>query len=207
MNKPLKVPVSPLTDVCGWESEEEQNLLKEQAAKVPEDGLIVEIGSEYGMSASIFRKFSDPSVNIRCIEINKDAPFIHELARVGLDRCVVPVFADSKEVDPLLVLGNAKHIDLLFIDGDHSYGGALEDLTKWSRYISKNGCILVHDCACKTNSNPHPSHYEVYTALQHWLTASGSKDGWTISGSVDSTIVLNRINNEKSIYAPEKRGR
>jgi len=35
--------------------------------------------------------------------------------------------------------------DLAFIDGDHSYCGALSDLETWGRRVRRGGLILVHD--------------------------------------------------------------
>lgn len=36
-------------------------------------------------------------------------------------------------------------LDLLFIDGDHSYEGCLADLENWGPRVRKDGLILVHD--------------------------------------------------------------
>ena len=38
-----------------------------------------------------------------------------------------------------------RRIDLLFIDGDHSYGGVRSDLAMYGPLVSKNGVIALHD--------------------------------------------------------------
>jgi hypothetical protein len=39
-----------------------------------------------------------------------------------------------------------KEIDLLWIDGDHSYEGCMSDLTNWYDKVVPGGHILFHDC-------------------------------------------------------------
>ncbi len=44
-------------------------------------------------------------------------------------------------------------IDILFIDGDHSYKGVIRDYNLFSPFVRKNGLILFHD----TNHSHFPS--------------------------------------------------
>jgi hypothetical protein len=37
-------------------------------------------------------------------------------------------------------------IDLLFVDGDHSYEGCLRDLENWWPHVVPNGHVVLHDC-------------------------------------------------------------
>jgi predicted O-methyltransferase YrrM len=186
----MTTPQSTWTPVKGWETELEQGLLASFARLVPPDGLIVEIGSEHGMSASIFRLHSDDSVFIDCIEIDEKSDFLDNIRKAGIDAKRINWYCgDSKKVK---ISKNALEngIDLLFVDGDHSYEGAKEDLKRWSPYVKKTGIILIHDVACSTNKQPHEQHYAVATALQHFLGESGL---WRIAFSVDSTVVLVRL--------------
>lgn len=181
---------SSWTPVKGWESPQEQGLLASFARQVAPDGIIVEIGSEHGMSASIFRLNTDPSVYIDCIEINQTADFLDNIRAANIDTKRINWYrGDSKKVKiSKLILENG--IDLLFVDGDHSYEGAKEDLKRWSQHVKKSGVILVHDCACSTNKTPHEQHHAVYSAVQHFLSESGQ---WRVAFSVDSTMVLVRL--------------
>jgi len=43
---------------------------------------------------------------------------------------------------------NGRNIDLLFIDGDHSFVGVKDDFFWYSQYV-KRGIIAVHDIACE----------------------------------------------------------
>ena len=38
-----------------------------------------------------------------------------------------------------------RRIDLLYIDGDHSYGGALADFEMYRSLVSRGGCVAFHD--------------------------------------------------------------
>jgi len=49
------------------------------------------------------------------------------------------ILGDSKEAQW------EKEIDLLLIDGDHSYGGAKADYDKYVPFVRKGGIILMHD--------------------------------------------------------------
>jgi predicted O-methyltransferase YrrM len=37
-------------------------------------------------------------------------------------------------------------VDLLFVDGDHSYDGCMNDMVNWYDHLVPNGHLLVHDC-------------------------------------------------------------
>lgn len=198
MINPYNAPVSPFTYVSGWESITEQGLLLSIASGVPDRGLIVEIGSEMGMSASLFRLVA-PEAYLTCIDINPDVPYEMNLKEAGLWSVdmIRPVYADSKEINwrqlSLDLFQQLMNIDLLFVDGDHSYEGAHSDLVNFTPYIKKHGFLLVHDCACNTNKTPHELHHAVYSAVQEWLQRDGSRDGFRFMFSVDSTMVFKRM--------------
>ena len=62
------------------------------------------------------------------------------LARYGLERKVHLVVADSHAVDP-----PPEPLELLFIDGDHSYDGARADFERWGAFVRPHGHLLFHD--------------------------------------------------------------
>jgi hypothetical protein len=62
------------------------------------------------------------------------------LARYGLERQVHLRVADSRTVEP-----PPDPIELLFIDGDHSYEGAAADFERWSAFVRPSGHVLFHD--------------------------------------------------------------
>lgn len=44
------------------------------------------------------------------------------------------------DTDPVLA-----QFDLVFVDGDHSYEGALSDLSNWATRVRAGGTVIVHD--------------------------------------------------------------
>lgn len=189
-----KAPASKFTGVPGWETFYEQRLLIKYAEMLTRESCIVEIGSEYGMSASIWALYSRAK-QIVCIEQNPDAPFLENLKANDIDPfniewlCHNSQTLDTKE---LLAIMPGNTIDLLFIDGDHSYNGALSDLVKYATFVTKGGYLIIHDVACETNKKPHPLHYEVKQAVDEFMDNGGSKL-FKFLESRDTTVVYKRI--------------
>jgi predicted O-methyltransferase YrrM len=69
-----------------------------------------------------------------------DAELLDALKRFGLERKVHLVVADSRSVDP-----PPEPLELLFIDGDHSYEGAKADFDRWQAFVRPDGQVLFHD--------------------------------------------------------------
>ena len=197
MHNPYNAPLCPYTGVPGWETLPEQNLLMVLASALDydKDNVILEIGSEFGMSASIFAKFAPQRTRLFCVEIDDNASFMNNLAEAGLwDEKRIHWMQHSSEVAVNywpIAYDDLPVIDLLFIDGDHSYGGALADLQNWSPFVMGNGYIVVHDCTSPANLKPHPAHFDVRKAVDEWL-AHESGQLWRELFAVDSTVVFGR---------------
>lgn len=52
---------------------------------------------------------------------------------------------DSKTVEDLREILDEQEINVLIIDGDHSYQGVKQDFEMYSPLVNKNGLILIHD--------------------------------------------------------------
>ena len=52
---------------------------------------------------------------------------------------------DNRTYNRLTKLLNNSKIDLLFIDGDHSYVGVKKDFEIYKSFVSDNGIIAFHD--------------------------------------------------------------
>ncbi len=57
----------------------------------------------------------------------------------------------SSRRDVERILGDRK-VDLLFIDGDHSYGGVVADYTMYSPLVAEGGMIAMHDIVLEPDS-------------------------------------------------------
>lgn len=103
--------------------------------KIPKNGLYLEIGVQHGRSMTFARKWSKGMVV--GIDIDENHDFDKELKNYD---------------DWLFIKNNANNvewkdkIDVLFIDGDHSYEGVKKDWEKWSPFVKKGGIVFFHDC-------------------------------------------------------------
>jgi hypothetical protein len=64
------------------------------------------------------------------------------LRQFGIGKNVTLIVGDSQHGRDPRVTG----FDLLFVDGDHSYQGCLNDLENWWPLLEPGGHVLVHDC-------------------------------------------------------------
>jgi len=62
------------------------------------------------------------------------------LQRYELEGKVHLLVADSRTADP-----PPEPLEVLFIDGDHSYEGAKADYERWSTFVAPGGHLLFHD--------------------------------------------------------------
>jgi predicted O-methyltransferase YrrM len=124
------------------------------AAQVPENGVIVEIGSHRGRSAAYMAAAAKDSVAIYCIDLwdnpgqerfvstdeDYDA-FEKFLTKLGLRKNIIALRGESEMFSRAWQYG----IDLLFIDGDHSYKGVKADFEAWYPHVRDGGVIAFHD--------------------------------------------------------------
>jgi predicted O-methyltransferase YrrM len=128
------------------------------AQQLKEGSRYLETGSYLGGSALLVALFSPATVWAHDIwETRLSGPNEHESLEVKdylfefykmvkenkLENRIIPVRGDSKYT---VGIHDDKSVDLAFIDGDHSYEGALGDLQKVYPKMKSGGTILVHDC-------------------------------------------------------------
>jgi len=97
-------------------------LLAQAAAN---DSLLISVDIEYTDYRDwIYQKFAKPGQRIKCIKGNT-----HDLSTIlKMKRAL-----------------NGRKIDLLFIDGDHSFFGVMNDYIRFLPFVSEGGVIVFHD--------------------------------------------------------------
>jgi len=188
-------PHSVITDVPGWETSAEQHYLVELAKTVPKDGLIVELGAEFGQSASLWSYGVQslphgPTIKIVSIDtFQGDMLTAHRLnlAECGFKDRTDQIVSDSK----LAGESWGSPIDLLFIDADHSYAGCKSDIDLFTPHVKVGGLVVFHDVAQVSNLMPHHLHFEVTRALSEWQQAQGGD--WEPLKPVDTIAVFRRV--------------
>jgi SAM-dependent methyltransferase len=145
-------------DVEGWLTEAQARRLDRCSRAVPAGGRIVEIGSFRGRSTIVLARAAGEGVEVVAID-----------PHLGSDRGPQEIAAQPQlgEEDTQLfranlerhgVLGRVRHvralsseapledsIDLLYVDGAHRFGPALQDLVRWGAQVRDGGTMLVHD--------------------------------------------------------------
>lgn len=96
------------------------------------DDVYLEVGVQYGRSLNFARKYSKGDIfGIDIDDSNyqgvNGANFIYASSNEAVKHWTLP-------------------IKVLFIDGDHSYEGAKDDLDNFLPFVVKGGWVLFHDC-------------------------------------------------------------
>lgn len=121
---------------------EEQQLLAELAALVPDNGTIVEIGTAQGGSALIFN-WAASQRGVRIYSFDR-AP--SPQAYTHLKNTSVTIIAKPSTQGALTWMQTVgKPIDLLFIDGSHTLQDVFEDFNSWVQFLNPGGRIIFHD--------------------------------------------------------------
>ena len=129
-------------DIPGWLGEPDSKVLYDYASKI-ENGLIVEIGSYSGKSTKILALASPSSRVITIDSFVLGNPDIikkqfHESVE-GLNVTLLEM--DSKDVGA----DWSEPIDLLVVDGDHSYEAVKQDIDLFAPHVLAGKFSLFHD--------------------------------------------------------------
>lgn len=111
-------------------------------ARDVQSGPVAEIGRFRGGSTVMFTCALPEGVELWSYDLSDrfDAELRDALQRLGTAHKVHLVVGDSRTVDP-----PGRPLELLFIDGDHSYEGAQADYARWSELVRPGGRLLFHD--------------------------------------------------------------
>jgi len=110
----------------------------------------VEIGAYAGASAILM--LHNKNVKVISIDIGKPIGKQKVLNNINIFfseerfKYIQGNSQNQKTIDELLKITN--EIDILFIDGDHSFEGVIKDFENYSNFVSKNGFIVFDDYRC-----------------------------------------------------------
>jgi hypothetical protein len=145
--------------VRGYLNQNDCKQLIEHAKALPENGRYAETGTFLGCSAHIIAAHSKATVWAHDIwSIDEDEnpsefpsecffKFYESVKRNKFENRIIPIAGNSlKTID----IHDDDSLDLAFIDGDHSYEGALGDFRNIFPKMKEGSVILAHDCAPKS---------------------------------------------------------
>lgn len=103
---------------------------------------IVEIGCLYGGTLKLW---IDCLVDLpQSIVVGID-PEVQKVEQYLHDRRLTLIKAYSKDAKAINEVEKLSPIDVLFIDGDHSYEGVKGDFLVYGEFVKKGGLIILHD--------------------------------------------------------------
>jgi predicted O-methyltransferase YrrM len=170
----------------GWLTDNEREAIVKYASdtRLEPRATIVNIGVEYGASLICLRQGA-PIANIIGVDIDMSKNEARTAKLVKMDS---GEFGKRWEY-----YTESREIDLLFVDGDHSYEGVVRDLV-WTTYVRPAGYILFHDCYDWPPSPPKTVHKVcpgVNKAVEEWFQANA--ETVTEREHVDTMRIFRRI--------------
>lgn len=173
----------------GWIILYEEAFLQSLASTLPENCRVINIGGAVGTSTAAILRGVEHLGNAFVLSIDiKDCPEeIETLKKQGLPY-EYPRF-EQKISDSLNVAeGLAERIekklmgeiDMVFVDGSHSYEGVYLDLIDYSKILKPGGLLVCHDYE-------DPRQGEVTAAINQWQKEAG---WWLVIGRVLYTIAF-----------------
>jgi predicted O-methyltransferase YrrM len=149
--------------VKGTLNEADTNVLLNHYIQLPMNSNYVETGSYLGCSGVLAGLSSKHGSTVYCHDIwfenieditatgtrppdgvdDYFYTFYENVLNNNLQNIIIPIRGDSAYT---LNIHRDESIDLAFIDGDHTYEGALKDLDTVLPKMKKGGVILCHDC-------------------------------------------------------------
>lgn len=108
----------------------DMEILVPEVEKLKPGQVYLEVGVDKGKSLSVAKMVAKPGVVIVGVDLRDDPKvpgthFIHE------DSTKAKLDAD---------------VDVIFIDGDHTYEGCKADIDNWYPQMNPQGVMLFHDC-------------------------------------------------------------
>lgn len=110
----------------------DMEILVPEVEKLKRGQVYLEIGVDKGKSLSVARMVANEGVEIYGVDLRPDpeVPGTHFL------------HGDSSEIASAF----GETVNVIFIDGDHSYEGCKADIDAWFPHMAKDGVMLFHDC-------------------------------------------------------------
>jgi predicted O-methyltransferase YrrM len=120
------------------------SLLDLLASGKPKD--VLEIGTSKGGSLYLFSKVAHPSATLVTVDLNiRNQELLRSFAR--RQQRIELIEGNSTEHETIVKIRNIfpEGVDLLFLDGDHSYHGVKKDFEIYSSFVRPGGWIVFHD--------------------------------------------------------------
>jgi len=158
--------------------------------ELPDDPNMLEVGVFKGATLSLWQKLK-PFANVWGVspmngvgtgwtgdDYWEHLNTIYKKFNSDLVYIKLPLIVQGYSADEEVIERARREYDVAYIDGDHSYEGALADLTTYAPMVKSGGFLVVDDAACSTHQ---PFGYfqgiePVCKALDEWLQTDIAKE-------------------------------
>jgi len=148
-----------LSDWLGYLSHAEVDLLKTLAQRLPAGPQVVNIGAGCGTGALALLE-SRPDLALTTVDIQEGASPLGclEGERAELDKSGIDYYGRYRQIhgDSKAVTWLGAPINMVFIDGDHTYQGCRGDILAWLPRVAPGGVLALHDYRKAADDKPHP---------------------------------------------------
>lgn len=180
----------------------EMELMTKLAKALPEEAIIVNIGAGAGTSGLMWVE-ARPDATLYTIDIqDESSPYgclegeRQLFAEAGLSYLLnqswFQVHGDSVEVGARWMQETGKLVDLVFIDGNHSYAGCLGDIEVWLGNLVMGGTLIVHDYLKATRDPTENGKTKPYVGVDKAVRERLIERGYPILGEADTTIAFRK---------------
>ncbi len=144
-------PPDAVHKIPGYLHPLEQSFLYWLARRVPADGLALEVGSFMGKSSACLAAGLHQNARLACIDtwLNDAMPYDEKSDVMEEFLHNTSSYQDTIETHRGTSAEVAakwnRPIDLLFIDGDHTYEGCSTDIKSWLPFVRRGGWVAFHD--------------------------------------------------------------
>tara|TARA_B110000285_G_scaffold235190_2_gene315437 strand:- start:891 stop:1514 length:624 start_codon:yes stop_codon:yes gene_type:complete len=154
--------ITTFKGVRGHLTQRDSNVICQLATEMEPGDIYVEVGSYLGCSACITAHYAPPGVLVYAHDMwvenmseladashppiyvdNYFKVFYENVRRLKMERTIIPIRGDSKYT---LTIHEPGSVSFAFVDGDHSFEGALTDMRNTWNIIKPGGVMLLHDC-------------------------------------------------------------
>lgn len=151
---------------------------------------LLEIGTDRGGTLCIFSRLAGPDSTIISLDLPTESvsyrwffEFIFKSFTYGKQRLhLLRGDSQSREMAGAVrnIMGESKKLDLLFIDGDHSYKGVKRDFELYSDLVRPGGVIAFHDIAEHPTPACEVSKFwsEIKSTYRHEEIIENRSQGW-----------------------------
>lgn len=137
-----------LSNAFGMLFEDEVYYLYTLAKSLPENPKIVNFGAGTGTSGLVFRE-ARHDAKIWTIDLSESSPYggleneRNAFTNAGMiDQLPNQIFGCSWDIGKDWHYGE---LDMVFVDGDHSYEGCSKDIEAWLPHVKNHGIMVFHD--------------------------------------------------------------